>query len=81
MTRPKFSAARASNTLRLFQREAQTRPRVLAIGLHPHLIGVPHRFESLERMLDLLMKTPNVCFMTGETMAAWYAAQVPPSAA
>ncbi len=72
---------RLENTLRLFQREAQTRPRVLAIGLHPHLIGVPHRFESLERMLDLLMKTPNVCFMTGETMAAWYAAQVPPSAA
>jgi hypothetical protein len=29
----------------------------------------------------LLMKTPNVCFMTGETMAAWYATQVPPSAA
>jgi len=72
---------RLENTLRLFQREAQTRPRVLAIGLHPHLIGVPHRFESLERMLDLLMKTPNVCFMTGETMAAWYATQVPPSAA
>jgi hypothetical protein len=41
------------------------------------LIGVPHRFESLERMLDLLMKTPNVCFMTGESMAAWYTQQVP----
>jgi allantoinase len=68
---------RLENTLRLFEREALTQPRVLAIGLHPHLIGVPHRFESLERMLDLLMNTPNVCFMTGESMAAWYTAQVP----
>lgn len=68
---------RLENTLRLFEREAQQHPRVLAIGLHPHLIGVPHRFESLERMLDLLMKTPNVCFMTGQAMADWYTGQVP----
>jgi hypothetical protein len=68
---------RLENTLRLFEREAKKQPRVLALGLHPHLIGVPHRFESFERMLDLLMKTPNVCFMTGEKMAQWYATQVP----
>jgi len=68
---------RLTRTLDLFKREAEHHPRVLAIGLHPHLIGVPHRFESLERMLDLLMKTPNVCFMTGESMAAWYTQQVP----
>jgi hypothetical protein len=68
---------RLENTLRLFVREAKTQPRVLALGLHPHLIGVPHRFESFERMLDLLMNTPGVCFMTGEKMAQWYATQVP----
>jgi hypothetical protein len=50
---------------------------VLAIGLHPHLIGVPHRFHSLEKMLDLLMATPGVCFVTGRDMAAWYCDQVP----
>jgi hypothetical protein len=68
---------RLENTLRLFEREAKKQPRVLALGLHPHLIGVPHRFESFERMLDLLMNTPNVCFMTGEKMAQWYTTQVP----
>jgi peptidoglycan/xylan/chitin deacetylase (PgdA/CDA1 family) len=68
---------RLENTLRLFEREAKTHPRVLAIGLHPHLIGVPHRFEYLERMLDLLMKSPQVGFMTGSQIADWYAAQVP----
>jgi hypothetical protein len=49
----------------------------LALGLHPHLIGVPHRFESFEKMLDLLMATPEVCFMTGEKMSQWYSSQVP----
>ncbi|MFZ2737392.1 MAG: polysaccharide deacetylase family protein [Burkholderiaceae bacterium] len=68
---------RLANTLSLFVREAKTNVRVLSLGLHPHLIGVPHRFESLERMLDLLMATPGVCFMTGEKMAQWYATQVP----
>jgi len=69
---------RLENTLRLFEREAPKHPRVLAIGLHPHLIGVPHRFEYLERMLDVLMKSPQVTFMTGSQIADWYTAQVPP---
>ena len=69
---------RLENTLRLFEREAPKHPRVLAIGLHLHLIGVPHRFEYLERMLDVLMKSPQVTFMTGSQIADWYTAQVPP---
>lgn len=68
---------RLANTLELFQREARATPRVLAIGLHPHLMGVPHRFGSFERMLDLLMKTPGVCFLQGHDIADWYTAQVP----
>lgn len=68
---------RLKRTLALFEREASHRPRVLALGLHPHLIGVPHRFGSFERMLDLLMKTPGVCFMQGHELADWYSAQVP----
>ncbi len=68
---------RLEDTLNLFNEEAKEHPRVLAVGLHPHLIGVPHRFRSFTKMLDLLMKTPNVCFMTGEIMANWYSTQVP----
>jgi allantoinase len=68
---------RLENTLRLFERESRAHPRVLAIGLHPHLIGVPHRFEYLERMLDLLMQSPQVGFMTGSQIADWYTRQVP----
>ncbi len=68
---------RLKSTMALFKREAQKRPRVLAIGLHPHLIGVPHRFGSFERMLDLLMDEPEVCFLQGQDIAQWFVAQVP----
>jgi hypothetical protein len=37
---------------------------VLAIGLHRHLISVPHRIRELERMLDLTA-SPDVGFFTG----------------
>ena len=67
---------RLKRTVALFEREAKTTPRVLTLGLHPHLIGVPHRFGSFEQMLDLLMKTPGVCFMQGHDIADWYSAQV-----
>jgi len=68
---------RLKNTLALFERESERRPRVLALGLHPHLIGVPHRFSYFEEMLDLLIASPNVCFMNGSQITDWYTAQVP----
>jgi allantoinase len=71
---------RLTRTLALFEREAQKQPRILALGLHPHLIGVPHRFGTFEQMLDLLLKTPGVCFKQGHDIADWYSAQVPPPA-
>lgn len=68
---------RVKSTAELFVREAQRRPRILTLGLHPHLIGVPHRFGSFERMLDLLMATPGTSFVQGHDIADWYTAQVP----
>jgi peptidoglycan/xylan/chitin deacetylase (PgdA/CDA1 family) len=70
---------RLVSTLELFRREtaATAQPRVLAIGLHPHLIGVPHRFGYFEQMLDRLVAAPEVCFMTGSAIADWYGGQCP----
>lgn len=69
---------RLQQTLKVFDAETESQPRVLALGLHPHLIGVPHRFAYFEQMLDLLLSHPKVCFMTGSQIADWYTAQVPP---
>jgi allantoinase len=73
-------AARLEHTLRLFEREARDTVRVLALGLHPHLIGVPHRFHELERMLDLLSASEEVIFVTGAVIADWFAANEPAEA-
>lgn len=71
---------RLERTLRLFERECVESPRVLAVGLHPHLIGVPHRFAELERMIDLLQASDEVAFATGTEIADWYEAAEPAEA-
>ncbi|MNY02243.1 hypothetical protein D3C86_1348090 [compost metagenome] len=73
---------RLTRTLALFERESRTQPRVLALGLHPHLMGVPHRFGYFEEMLDLLLGHPKVDFMTGSQIADWFKRRgpLPPSA-
>ncbi len=69
---------RLERTLELFVRESVRQPRVLALGLHPHLVGPPHRFVYFERMLDLLLRTEGVTFMTGGQIADWFVGQCPP---
>ena len=66
---------RLQRTLALFERETSKHPRVLALGLHPHLMGVPHRFGYFEEMLDLLQQHPQVVFMNGSAIADWFAGQ------
>ena len=72
-------ARRLEFTLRLFEQESLFSPRVLAIGLHPHLIAVPHRFQELVRMIDLLQASPAVTFTTGSAICDWFTAAVPPT--
>ena len=61
-----------------FEREAARQTRILPIGLHPHLMGVPHRWGDMERMIDFLQARADVCFMTGSQVADWYTAQASP---
>ncbi len=64
---------RMRDTVDRFQSEmADGAPRVLAMGFHPHLIGVPHRIAYLEKMLELLMARDDTVFMTGSQIADWY---------
>ena len=69
---------RLADTLEFFSRESKAQPRVLTLGLHPHLIGVPHRMVYLEKMLDLLQAHPDTIFMTGRGIADWFVAECPP---
>lgn len=70
-------AKRLEFTFERFKQESQDSAIVLAIGLHPHLISVPHRIHELDRMLDLLSASSEVGFFTGSELADWYMAAVP----
>jgi len=70
-------ARRLEFTLRRFEHECRDSTIVLAIGLHPHLIAVPHRIHELERMLDLLMASHDVGFFTGSEIADWFSSASP----
>ena len=63
---------RFADTLAAFEGELVDNPRVLTIGLHPHLIGVPHRIGYLARMIDELQARDDTIFMTGAQIADWF---------
>jgi len=63
---------RMTDTVAAFGKEYDGGSRVLTIGLHPHLMGVPHRIGYLERMLDDLMARNDAVFMTGGEIADWF---------
>ena len=70
---------RLVDTLSVFETELKRQPRVLTLALHPHLIGVPHRFAYLERMLDLLQARDDTTFVVGGQIADWYLSACPPA--
>lgn len=63
---------RFASTVATFENEVAQNPRVLAIGLHPHLIAVPHRFGELERMVDDILDRDDAIFMTGSQICDWF---------
>lgn len=63
---------RLEATLAVLERELDTNPRVLSIGMHPHVVGVPHRMYYLEKMLDLLMRRTDAIFVTSGEIADWF---------
>lgn len=71
---------RLADTVGAFESELADNPKVLALGLHPHLIAVPHRIGYLHKMLDGLQGRDDVIFMTGSGIADWYRAVDPPEA-
>jgi peptidoglycan/xylan/chitin deacetylase (PgdA/CDA1 family) len=70
---------RLNDTLACFDGELDRNPKVLTLGLHPHLIAVPHRIGYLARMLDTLQARDDTVFMTGGEIADWFAEAAPPA--
>jgi peptidoglycan/xylan/chitin deacetylase (PgdA/CDA1 family) len=60
-------------------REGAEQPRVMAIALHPYLIGIPHRIGALDDALEHICKHEGVWLATGAEISAAFRAQLPTS--
>jgi peptidoglycan/xylan/chitin deacetylase (PgdA/CDA1 family) len=63
---------RLEATVAVLERELETGPRIVTFGLHPHIVGVPHRAYYLEKALDLLARRDDAIFVTSSQIADWY---------
>jgi allantoinase len=66
---------RICDTFDVLYEEGEKNARVMAIALHPFLIGVPHRIRTLDRALAYIASHSKVWFATGSEIIAAYRAQ------
>ena len=57
-------------------REGSSSGRVMAIALHPYIIGVPHRIDALNSALGYICRHENVWLATGSEIAAHYLSSI-----
>jgi peptidoglycan/xylan/chitin deacetylase (PgdA/CDA1 family) len=69
---------RICDTFDVLYEEGEKNARVMAIALHPFLIGVPHRIRTLDRALAYIASHGKVWFATGSEIIAAYRAQEKP---
>ena len=68
---------RTISTLETFEEELKSNCRVMVLPLHPHLVGVPHRMNWFNKILDVLMARKDTIFVTPSQIADWYASVEP----
>jgi allantoinase len=54
--------------------DARHSARVMALVLHPYIMGAPHRLRYFREALTHIKKHPGVVFWTGEQILDWYRA-------
>ena len=52
--------------------EGAERPRVMAIAIHPYIMGQPHRIKYLEAVYDYINQHTGVMHWNGAEMLHWY---------
>jgi hypothetical protein len=46
--------------------------KVMCIAIHPYISGVPHRIAALDALFEELAAMPEIGFMQGREIRAWY---------
>jgi allantoinase len=52
--------------------DAEGSARVMAIVIHPYIMGAPHRLKHFRRVFETIRRKPGVLFWTGEQILDWY---------
>jgi allantoinase len=52
--------------------DAENSARIMALVVHPYIMGVPHRLKHFRRIFETIRKKSDVAFMTGEQILDWY---------
>jgi peptidoglycan/xylan/chitin deacetylase (PgdA/CDA1 family) len=52
--------------------DAEESARVMAIVVHPYIMGAPHRMRYFREALEHIRSRPGVLFWTGEQISDWY---------
>jgi peptidoglycan/xylan/chitin deacetylase (PgdA/CDA1 family) len=55
--------------------DAAKSARVMALVIHPYIMGAPHRLKYFRNALAYIQKHPGVVFWTGEQILDWYLTQ------
>jgi peptidoglycan/xylan/chitin deacetylase (PgdA/CDA1 family) len=68
---------RALDQFEQLHADAAGSARVMALVLHPYIMGAPHRLRYVREALEAMRARDGVVFWTGEQIADWYRAAGP----
>jgi allantoinase len=57
--------------------DAAKSARIMALSVHPYIMGAPHRLKYLRRVFEVIRTKSDVLFWTGSQIADWYRAAGP----
>ncbi len=66
---------RASDQFDQIHRDSRDSARVMALVVHPYIMGAPHRCRYFRDILEKISRYEDVLFWTGEQILDWYQAE------
>jgi peptidoglycan/xylan/chitin deacetylase (PgdA/CDA1 family) len=56
----------------IYKDSSKDHARVMAISVHPYIMGAPHRVKYFRKIFEKIRKKPGVLFWTGEQICDWF---------
>ncbi len=66
---------RAIDQFEQIYHDARDSARIMALVVHPYIMGAPHRLKYLRKTLEQIRRSDDVLFWTGEQIVDWYLEQ------